>query len=267
MPTRTTTAWIDIAGDESHGAWASGQHGVSTRIPLGCWARRALGRGLVDVAVSPTPARARRRRRGVGVGAGTPCWSGGLQRACEDERWCARARRGDRHGLRPDTDWKQAAWRSLGRRHGWRQTRRSQLGSARGNDGRWRSAHSPVKRAALPPLCPRARGNPPRRGHGGAADRSANWRSGAREGAKGPASPLGLRHARSGVHACARALRLARTRARTRTRMLRQRATAAAKTGWLPTARGARLGKRRARVGEGGGTCKKTRPSLARWPA
>jgi hypothetical protein len=33
------------------------------------------------------------------------------------------------------------------------------------------------------------------------------------------------------------------------------------------TARGARLGKPRARVGEAGGTCKKTRPSLARWPA
>jgi hypothetical protein len=42
---------------------------------------------------------------------------------------------------------------------------------------------------------------------------------------------------------------------------------AVTKTGWLPTVRGARLGRRRARVGEGGGTCKKMRPSLARWPA
>jgi hypothetical protein len=41
----------------------------------------------------------------------------------------------------------------------------------------------------------------------------------------------------------------------------------ATKTGRLPTARGARLGRRRTRIGEGGGTCKKTRPSLARWPA
>jgi hypothetical protein len=136
---------------------------------------------------------------------------------------------------------------------------------SRVNGGRWRSAHSPVKRAALPPLRARARGNPPWRGHGGADDRDANWRSDAREGAKGPASPPGLRRARVGVHACARASRLARTRARTR--MRRQRATTAARTGWLPTARGARLGKRRARVGEGGGTCKKTRPSLAQWPA
>jgi hypothetical protein len=37
--------------------------------------------------------------------------------------------------------------------------------------------------------------------------------------------------------------------------------------GRLTTARRARLGKRRARVGEGGGTCKKAHPSLARWPA
>jgi hypothetical protein len=33
-----------------------------------------------------------------------------------------RARRGDRHGLWLGTDWKQAARRSLGRRHGWRRT-------------------------------------------------------------------------------------------------------------------------------------------------
>jgi hypothetical protein len=141
----------------------------------------------------------------------------------------------------------------------WAQTRVS------GSGGRWRSVHSPVKRAALPPLRPCARSNHPRSGHGGAADRSAISRSGAREGAKGPASLPGLRRARAEVHACARASLLARTRARTRTR--RRRATAAAKTGWLTTARRARLGKRRARVGEGGGTCKKAHPSLARWPA
>jgi hypothetical protein len=141
----------------------------------------------------------------------------------------------------------------------WAQTR------VGGSGGRWRSMHSPVKRAMLPPLRPCARGNPPRRGHGDAADRSANWRFGAREGAKGPASPPGLRRARAGVHACARASWLARTHARTRTR--RRWATAAAKTGWLTTTRRARLGKRRARVGESGGTCKKAHPSLARWSA
>jgi hypothetical protein len=192
----------------------------------------------VDVAASPAPATWHWCWRGYLL------WSGGARRACEGARWGARACRGDRHGLRPGTDWKRAVRRSLGRRHGWRRARRPQLGSnARGNDGRWRSVHSPVKGAALPPLRPRAQGNPPQRGHGGAADRSANWRSGAREGAKGPASPPGLRHARAGVHASARASRLTRTRTRTR----RQRATAAAKTRWLPTARGARLGKRRAR--------------------
>jgi hypothetical protein len=82
--------------------------------------------------------------------------------------------------------------------------------------------------------------------------------------AKGPASPPGLRCARAGVHACARASWLAQTHARTRTH--RHGATAT-KAGRLPTARGARLGRRRARVGEGGDTFKKTRPSLARWPA
>jgi hypothetical protein len=35
----------------------------------------------------------------------------------------------------------------------------------------------------------------------------------------------------------------------------------------LTTARKAKLGERRARVGEGGGTCKKFHPSLARRPA
>jgi hypothetical protein len=68
MPTRKTAARIDLADDESLGAWSSGQHGVTTRIPLGCWARRAQGRESVVVAVNP--ARARRRRRGFGVGAG-----------------------------------------------------------------------------------------------------------------------------------------------------------------------------------------------------
>jgi hypothetical protein len=38
----------------------------------------------------------------------------------------------------------------------WAQTRVS------GSGGRWRSVHSPVKRAAFPPLRPRARGNHPR---------------------------------------------------------------------------------------------------------
>jgi hypothetical protein len=162
MPTRITAVRIDLAGDESHGAGASGQHGVSTRITLGCWARRAQGRESVAVAASPAPARARRLRRGVGVGAGALS----DQEACDVRaraRRGAHARRGDRHGLRPGTDWKRAAWRSLGRRHGWRRTRRPQLGSnARGNGGRWRSVHSPAKRAALPPRRLRAQGNPPR---------------------------------------------------------------------------------------------------------
>jgi hypothetical protein len=162
--------------------------------------------GLLGSEGARTGAGGRRGESGAGAGAATATWrwcwrgyllwSGGARRACEGARWGARACRGDRHGLRPGTDWKRAARRSLGRRHGWRRIRRPQLGSnARGNGSRWRSVHSPVKRAALPTLRPRARGNPPRRGHGGAADRRANWRSGAREGAKGPASPPRLRRA------------------------------------------------------------------------
>jgi hypothetical protein len=167
----------------------------------------------------------------------------------------------------PGTGWIQMARRRLGRRHGWRRTLRPQLGSnVRGNGSWWRNAHSPVKRAALPPLRPRARGNPPRRGHGGSGDEVCELEVRRKRRAKGPASPPGLRCARAGVHACARASRPARTRARTRTRTRRQR-RGGDQDGWLPTARGARLGRRRARVGEGGGTCKKSRPSLARWPA
>jgi hypothetical protein len=47
----------------------------------------------------------------------------------------------------------------------------------------------------------------------------------------------------------------------------RQHGAAATKIGRRPTARGGWLGGRRACVGEGGSTCKKLRPSLARWPA
>jgi hypothetical protein len=47
----------------------------------------------------------------------------------------------------------------------------------------------------------------------------------------------------------------------------RRHGAAATKTGRLPTARGGWLGGQRARVDEGGDTCKKMRPSLARWPA
>jgi hypothetical protein len=88
---------------------------------------------------------------------------------------------------------------------------------------------------------------------------------------KGPASPPGLQRARAGVHACARVSRPARTRARTRSGCERD-ANALARRGGdqdgrLPTARGGWLSGRRARVGEGGGTCKKMGPSLARWPA
>jgi hypothetical protein len=72
MSTRKTAARKDLAGDESHGAWASGQHGATTWTPLGCWDRRAQGQELVAVAVSSAPARARRRRHGVGVGAPLP---------------------------------------------------------------------------------------------------------------------------------------------------------------------------------------------------
>jgi hypothetical protein len=100
---------------------------------------------------------------------------------------------------------------------------------------------------------------------------SANWRFGAREGGQRP----GLASRVTGRACWGARLRegvAARTGARERecerdaTRTHRHGATAT-KTGRLPTARGARLGRRRARVGEGGGTCKKTRPSLARWPA
>jgi hypothetical protein len=47
----------------------------------------------------------------------------------------------------------------------------------------------------------------------------------------------------------------------------RRHGAAATETGRRPTARGCWLGGWRTRVGEGGGTCKKLRPSLARWPA
>jgi hypothetical protein len=103
------------------------------------------------------------------------------------------------------------------------------------------------------------------------------WRRRRRGGrAAGPAQEKGQRPSlasRVTVRECwgarlregvaARTDALANTNA-TRTR---RHGAAATKTGWLPTARGARLGRRRARVGEGGDTCKKTRPSLARWPA
>jgi hypothetical protein len=74
-----------------------------------------------------------------------------------------------------------------------------------GSCGRWQGVHSPTKRTALPSLRPHARSKRPPRGHGGAADRNATSRSGARKGAKGPASPSGLGRVHAGVHARARA--------------------------------------------------------------
>jgi hypothetical protein len=269
MSTRETAARNDLAGDESHGAWASGQHGATTWNSF----------GLLGSKGARTVVGGRRGEAVAGVGA-----------AMSAQRWYSADGAGALSGQEArDVRARACAWVRMhvgvsdtglglalvenGRRGGalagamggggqddrsWAQTRVS------GSGGRWRSVHSPVKRVALPSLRPRARGNHPRRGHGGAADRSATSRSGARKGAKGPASPPGLRRARVGVHTCARATLFVRTRARTRTR--RRRATSAAKTGWLTAAIRARLSKRRARVGEGGGTCKKVHPSLARWP-
>jgi hypothetical protein len=270
MSTRETAARNDLAGDESNGAWASGQHGATTCNSFGLLgskgARMVVG-GRRGEAVAGVGAATSARRRYSADGAGALS----VQEA-RDVRARARAWVHMRVGV-SDTGLGPTLVEN-GRRggaqadamgggeqddHSWAQTRVS------GSGGRWRCVHSPVKRAALPSLCPRARGNHPRRGHGGEADRSATLRSGARKGAEGPASPPGLRRARAGVHACARATLFVRTCARTRTR--RRRATSAAKTGWLTTARRARLGKRRACVGEGGGTYKKVHPSLARCPA
>jgi hypothetical protein len=131
MPARPTTARFDIVGDEFHGTWAAGQHGVLTWVSSGCWARRALGRAGGRRA-RPSPAWARWRRRGDGAGDLTR----------------AEARKRERDGVRGGVHARQATtaggqgwgrdgasqWcsrRSPARRHGWRRVRRPQL--ARGS--------------------------------------------------------------------------------------------------------------------------------------
>jgi hypothetical protein len=119
------------------------------------------------------------------------------------------------------------------------------------------------------PWRPCARPTWSRRGHGGAALLGTATRGGA--GAKMDQRP-GLA-SRVTARACwGTRLRegvAARTDARANAHATRTRrhGAAATKTGRFPTARGGWLGGRRARVDEGGGTCKKMCPSLARWPA
>jgi hypothetical protein len=132
-----------------------------------------------------------------------------------------------------------------------------------------RCARGDRGRGVSSPLRPCARPTWSRRGHGGAAFLGTAARDGA--GTKMDQRP-GLA-SRVMAHACWGArLRegvAARTDARANAHATRTRrhGAAATKTGRLPTARGGWLSGRRARVGEGGGTCKKMRPSLARWPA
>jgi hypothetical protein len=163
---------------------SSSLHMIVSRAPLGLLARRVTHQG-----------RRRSRHVGTGTGAATTvrrwCWRGypfpvrGARDVHVKASAGVRVRGGGSTRAWPGMGWTQTARRRLGRRHGWWRIRRPQLGSnARGNGGWWRNTLSPVKRAALPPLCPRARGNPPRRGHGGAGDECASWRSGAREGPK-----------------------------------------------------------------------------------
>jgi hypothetical protein len=82
-----------------HDAWATGPYGITSRDPLGCWARRYAKQRVVAVAreviagVGATMS-ARRRRRGGGarqvVRVPLP-GAGACERACEDVRGGARA--------------------------------------------------------------------------------------------------------------------------------------------------------------------------------
>jgi hypothetical protein len=85
MSTRKTAAWNDLAGNESHGAWASGQHGATT------W----NSPGMLGSKGAMTGVGGRRGESDAGAGAVTParrwCWrpsssagtseSGALRRA------------------------------------------------------------------------------------------------------------------------------------------------------------------------------------------
>jgi hypothetical protein len=144
MPRRKTAARIDLAGNESHDAWASGQRGVTTRIPLGSWARRVQGRESVAVAVNPAPARTRRRRRGVGVGAGALSGQEARDMRARARAWVRMHIGVTDTGLGPARIENGRRRRSLGRRHGWRRTRRPQLGT---NTRGWK--RRPVAKRAL----------------------------------------------------------------------------------------------------------------------
>jgi hypothetical protein len=166
--------------------------------------------------------------------------------------------------------------RSPARRQGRRRARRprSVHASARGfMTGGW--ARSGRPRTRCPPSTPthdEAQGSRPRRGRGGAVRSSTAAVAYARGKGQGSTWPPRDRYARAGVHGNAGvglAERCVRAQAQTRTRLAR-RGAAGSTTGIARRTRRhktARLKKRRARVGEGGGTCKKVHPSLAPWPA
>jgi hypothetical protein len=83
MPTREMAARDDLAGGESHGAWATGHNGATTWNPLWLLGSKGARPELVAVAVRPSPVWARRRRRGGGVGDSSQC---GNVRTCVRRR-------------------------------------------------------------------------------------------------------------------------------------------------------------------------------------
>jgi hypothetical protein len=117
------------------------------------------------------------------------------------------------------------------------------------------------------PWRPCARPTWPWRGHGGAAflGTTASDSVGTKMDQRPDLTSRVAAHACWGARLCEGVA--ACTDARANATRTRRHGAAATKTGRRPTARGGWLGGRRARVGEGGGTCKKLRPSLARWPA
>jgi hypothetical protein len=135
------------------------------------------------------------------------------------------------------------------------------LGSEGARTGCLRGVPSPWRPCARPTWS--------RRGHCGAALLGTATRGGA--GAKTDQRPgLASRvtaHACWGARLCEGVAARMDARANVHATRTRRHGAAATKTGRFPTARGGWLGERRARVDEGGGTCKKMRPSLARWPA
>jgi hypothetical protein len=165
-------------------------------------------------------------------------------------------------------DTQRGSRRSPARRHGRRQARRPRSVGANMTGFR-RCARGDRGRGVPSPWRPCARPTWSRRGHGGAAFLCTAARDGA--GTKMDQRPGLASRVTAGACWGAR-LREgveARTDASANAHAMRTRrhGAAATKTGRLPTARGGWLGERRARVGEGGSTYKKMRPSLARWPA